>query len=93
MYASLLEKGKSVQHPVKADREYYLHLVQDVKDFHSEHNEVALQLNGEVLLLSGDGAFIRTPDVVPDGETLTIENVGKTGRVAEFLLFDIAKNT
>lgn len=92
VYACVLEPGQSVAHGVAAGREAYVHVIQDVKSFDSEHNLTALRVNGQ-RLGGGDGAFLKAAKAQADSAFgLTLEGAGQKGAKVEFLLFDVKKD-
>jgi redox-sensitive bicupin YhaK (pirin superfamily) len=92
VYAGILKPGESLKAPqlVDANREAYIHVIQDVTGLTTEANQSALNVNG-VTLQSGDGAFLTKVGANSKAEYLQLTGAGKSGAATEFLLFDIAK--
>ena len=96
-YASILPPDSSVTSTVRPGRELYIHLIQDVKTFDTEHNRTALTITDAAgkatTIAGGDGVTItHTKDekgAAP--QTFTLTGAGKDGAIAEFLLFDLAQ--
>lgn len=96
VYALLLRAGQTTRLPVRAGREYLVHVVDDVSGFESEANQTALRVNG-TLLGGGDAAFLRTADgaAVAEGDELEFTGAGAAdaAKPVEFLVFDTAKES
>jgi len=91
VYACILKAGESVSHTSSAGRAMYLHLIQDVTGFTTERGTTALALNDskQTKLNGGDGVFVHNARDL-NGAVLTMTGAGSG---AEFLLFDIRKQT
>ena len=89
VYATLLQEGQTVTHPVEAGRQVYVHVVMDVTGFDTEKRETSVEVNaGEETLLDGDGAFIELADKAKGGK-LTLTGHSKGSKRAEVLVFDM----
>jgi len=100
VYASLLSNKQTVTHPLHADREYYIHVVQNTVGLSDEINGTSLIIDDgtqEHELQAGDGAFIRNVQPGTDGVLkltgLVHDDASNNGQFkhVEFLLFDLKK--
>jgi redox-sensitive bicupin YhaK (pirin superfamily) len=99
VYASLLGDQQTVTHPLRADREYYIHVAQNVIDLNHEIQVTSLLIdNGDQQyeIQAGDGVYIRSiqeSDAELKITGLVKDNEGNNGRFkyTEFLLFDLKK--
>jgi hypothetical protein len=89
LFAAILSPGKSVVHHLLKSangapkRKAYLHVIQTSGYNDGKATGNLLKVNGDLYLSEGDGAFAQGPD----GEAITIENVGDGD--AEVLVFDL----
>ncbi|KAI8585086.1 pirin domain-containing protein [Geranomyces variabilis] len=92
VYASILEPGKSITFQVRPGRDVYLHLIQDVSGFATEHGETALLASAadgqKTKLLGGDGVTVSHSNVGKEAapQWFTIAGAGSNGANAEFIL-------
>jgi len=99
VHASILKPGASVTFAVQPQRDVYVHLIQDATGLKTEANKTALTLTDaagvSTKLNGGDGATVRhsTGAKGSEAQVLTLTGAGADGAVAEFLLFDIAKQS
>jgi quercetin 2,3-dioxygenase len=94
VFASMLKPGDLVTLPVRRDREYYVHVVDDVSGFKGRDNGTAVLVNGN-LLSSGDGAFLtrNTDSDIDLDDTDVISFLGASPNAekpVEFIVFDLS---
>lgn len=98
-YACILHTGSSLTTTVQPGRELYIHLIQDIAGFDTEHNRTALTITdaaGKATTIAGGDGVTITHSKDAKGaapQTFTLTGAGKDGAIAEFLLFDLAQES